>query len=603
MVKPPVKRSSVVPTPLPETGADWRNTISEVKRKFANRKYRSCSTRCVEILNSLKDDATVDTIYLVYLHFYAASSLEMSARPLSQSTAYRTSMLNDSRDHYLKASELIQKAEDAAIHKRPVSAASSADLSMQSPSLSEASQETSSVFTAGSSPRSSVSSVDDFQDSSDVSKQQIKKKKVSFSGLPEILKGSDLEWRPEPFIRPDSPTLGWEENHLVFGGQPESIPEYVLSKPLVATPTRPAPKPVEEPVVIPALTRTPSAHKQTPPPALKPVPEEKQEGLFDLESFLQAKSMNRIVSQFAALRSQIAYHYEGVEGLLAEVSELSETPDVPEVPALPALTHSRAGSTCSVSGDEDHDGLESPSHLLSVPPSPGATMLSPSTIEGALSQRLKDAFGSSSSFDLTLTYPTSGPSSEAATSRRPSLAPSSRPHSRSSSLFSLTEGEVSPQPQQQTPYIPESSIITLESMEATGPRERSQRNSSLPGGTTIPAWMPRDRSGTIGGNTAWSQRAHSSSSIALPNPYLEGNGDLCPWDRTRSSSITSLASSYSTRPPSAASSTTSYGSRGGDEAIQARIERLRASGWQRKRFDSRRYEALREQVLSELDTP
>ena len=34
--------------------------------------------------------------------------------------------------------------------------------------------------------------------------------------------------------------------------------------------------------------------------------------------------------------------------------------------------------------------------------------------------------------------------------------------------------------------------------------------------------------------------------------------------------------------------------------IKARIERLRATGWQRKRFDAGRYEALREQVLSEL---
>jgi hypothetical protein len=33
---------------------------------------------------------------------------------------------------------------------------------------------------------------------------------------------------------------------------------------------------------------------------------------------------------------------------------------------------------------------------------------------------------------------------------------------------------------------------------------------------------------------------------------------------------------------------------------QARIERLRQSGWQRKRFDPRRYEELRESVLAEL---
>jgi hypothetical protein len=34
--------------------------------------------------------------------------------------------------------------------------------------------------------------------------------------------------------------------------------------------------------------------------------------------------------------------------------------------------------------------------------------------------------------------------------------------------------------------------------------------------------------------------------------------------------------------------------------LRARIERLRQNGWQRKRFDPTRYEALREQVLAEL---
>ena len=59
------------------------------------------------------------------------------------------------------------------------------------------------------------------------------------------------------------------------------------------------------------------------------------------------------------------------------------------------------------------------------------------------------------------------------------------------------------------------------------------------------------------------------------------------------------------RPASAASTRNSAmmlmgGSAARDEGMQQRIERLRASGWQRKRFDTRRYEALREQVLGEL---
>jgi hypothetical protein len=34
--------------------------------------------------------------------------------------------------------------------------------------------------------------------------------------------------------------------------------------------------------------------------------------------------------------------------------------------------------------------------------------------------------------------------------------------------------------------------------------------------------------------------------------------------------------------------------------LQARIERLRAKGWERKRFDARRYEELRESAVADL---
>jgi hypothetical protein len=37
-----------------------------------------------------------------------------------------------------------------------------------------------------------------------------------------------------------------------------------------------------------------------------------------------------------------------------------------------------------------------------------------------------------------------------------------------------------------------------------------------------------------------------------------------------------------------------------DSDKQARIERLRRCGWQRKRFDPRKYEELRDSVMAEL---
>ncbi|KAK7941289.1 uncharacterized protein PG986_013676 [Apiospora aurea] len=52
--------------------------------------------------------------------------------------------------------------------------------------------------------------------------------------------------------------------------------------------------------------------------------------------------------------------------------------------------------------------------------------------------------------------------------------------------------------------------------------------------------------------------------------------------------------------PASAASIARPGTTVSDEGLRDRIERLRAGGWQRKRFDNRRYEALREQVLGEL---
>ncbi|KAI1852313.1 hypothetical protein JX266_002491 [Neoarthrinium moseri] len=438
-----ITRLSLTPIPLPVlpyTPTEWKKTISEVKRKYVNRKYRTCSARCCEVLDNLRETSNVETIYLVYLHFYAASSFEMCARPLSQSSSYRTKLLRDARDHYDRAAAFIQRAEDATVQKTRSGSASSTSSSLHSPSLSISSR--SSVCTALSSPRNSVSSVEDMKVKA--LPKRPKKKKVSFSGLPEPIEIPKNSWQSEPYIRPDSPTLGWEEDQYLFG-QREYASETVLPQSCLVQPTS---KSADKTFPV----RSISTEAQLPsPPILKPVPEEEgQDESFNLESFLQTRSANRLVSQLAALRSQVAWHRDAVDTLLTQPDDIPEIPETPVVPEMPSIP----------------------------PPPPGMT----STLGGAQAQRLNDSLGRVSNFDV----------SPAATD--------------------LTQ-------------------------------------------------------------------SHES------------------WVRTRSDSVASIASSLSYRPSSAASSTRSGGA---DEALQKRIERLRANGWQRKRFDNRRYEVLREQALSEI---
>ncbi|KAK6088299.1 hypothetical protein SCUP234_00787 [Seiridium cupressi] len=462
----PTKRLSISPPAitrdLPETAKDWRMAINEVKRKYVSRKYRTCSARCCEILDSVRESSNVETLHLVYLHVYAALSSEMCALPLSQSSAYRTKLLDDAREHYDKASALIKKAEEAAIEKTRSASSDSASPSLDSPSRSGSSS-SSSVCTTPSSPRNSFSSVEDLKARKQIAKPK-KKKKVSFSGLPEIEIPKN-NWQPEPYIRPDSPTLGWEADYSLFGQS--GFP----TDPVMAHPT---PKAAE------TITSKPMEQTKSqisPSPVLKPVPEENQiEDAFDLEAFLQTRSMNRIIAQLSALRSQVAWHRDNIDTLMTESDEIPEvpgTPIMPDVPCEPGLTHS--GSSSSSASTSDTEEQLSP---------PGSAALTPRTLEKALSQQFKDSFGNNSSFDLTARM----------------------------SLF---------------------------------------------------------------------------------------GGHPEAWDRSRSGSVCSTTSS-SVLPPRSASQLSMRSN--GDEALQKRIERLRSNGWQRKRFDSRRYEVLREQVLSELKT-
>jgi hypothetical protein len=473
----PVKRLSAPVLPplsvLPYTSAEWKKAINEIKQKYISRKYRTCSARCCEILDNLKDTSNVETLHLVYLHFYAASSSEMCARPLSQSSTYRTKLLKDAREHYDSAAALIQKAEDAATQKTRSASSNSTTSSIHSPSMS-ASSRCSTMGSPLSSPRNSVSSVSSIEDLKVVAQpsKPKKKKKVSFSGLPdsiEILEIPENNWQPEPYIRPDSPTLGWEEDYFLFGQQEMAV-EPVKSAPEVV---EPAPEPAK---TVEQQSSTPTIEHHQFSPLLTSVPEEdKSQDLFDLDIFLQTRSMNRFCAQLSALRSQVSWHRDAVDTLLAmpeEEPDVPTIPDMPPIPELPALAHSISNSTTSAGSSVS----DPQSPLTPLPAS-----VSPRILESALSQRLMDSFGNASSLDL-----------------------SSHP------------------------------ITTTDNLSE-------------------------------------------------------------PWDRSLTGSVCSTFTSHSR-----SASSLSNSSRVGDEALQKRIERLRASGWQRKRFDNRRYEALREQVLDEL---
>ncbi|KAK5990315.1 hypothetical protein PT974_08582 [Cladobotryum mycophilum] len=201
--------------PSPKSSTEWKRTVAEVKRDYINRKYRACYTRCNEIVESTKH-LKVETAYIIYVRFYAASAIEMQVRSLHQSSPYRTKLLLQAREHYRAASDLA--AEEDNSMRRPSSRSFSPIPSLHSPSGSDGGR--SMASTRMSSPSPSLSSLDSCLKSHDSVPKP--KKRVAFIDAPSY-EPADVY---EPVIRPDSPTLGFDD----WFSRPSS-PEPVVAAP------------------------------------------------------------------------------------------------------------------------------------------------------------------------------------------------------------------------------------------------------------------------------------------------------------------------------------------------------------------------------------
>ncbi|KAM0332149.1 hypothetical protein ACHAQA_002423 [Verticillium albo-atrum] len=270
---------------LPYTTAEWNKAVAEVKRQYSNRQYRTCSARCCEILDNFKDRANVEPTYLIYLHFYAASSVEMLARPLNPSSPYRVKLLNQARNHYTRAADLIKTADETiSNYSRPSSAATTAP-SLHSPSCSVSSRNSTEL----SSPTASICSLEDAvaKLASTPAPLQLKKRVTFTDDLEPLVQ--------EPFIRPDSPTLGFDD----FRSSSPDGPRYLPS-------VHELPK--SKPAAVVAIMPPPSA------PTPEPPVEDCEEDDF---SYLRERSIHRYCALLASLRSQIASHLAAVDTQLA----------------------------------------------------------------------------------------------------------------------------------------------------------------------------------------------------------------------------------------------------------------------------------------------
>lgn len=294
-----------------------------------SRRYRACSARCAEILDSLKDASQVEPAYLIYLHFYAAASMEMCTRPLPLTSPYRAALLQQARTHYDRATSLIRAAEDSvAIKTRSGSVSSSSPPSLHSPSdsvgslSSVSSGRTWTAETSAPSPTTSIYSFDELStpQSSPRRLPQKRGKKVSFS-LPLCAKELEEQEReaaanfrfPEPIIRPDSPTLGFDDEYFQAGASLRDLP---------------APPP-------------PPKSSLRPPPVATDLPllPEREEGddLFRVE-----RSVHRYNETLSHLRSQLASHSQNLGAQLVLAADMGSRPSSPASPKSPTFEKANA---------------------------------------------------------------------------------------------------------------------------------------------------------------------------------------------------------------------------------------------------------------------
>ena len=222
----------------------------------------------------------------------------MCARPLTKSSTYRTSLLQQARVHYDRAATLIKNAETSVVSRSRSSSAASSASSLHSASSSIFSH----TWTADSdisSPTQSICSLESAL--AKIRPANKPKKKVSFE-LPNDIKDTWSSFQvSEPLIRPDSPTLGFDDEYYTAAATRQELPK---------VPERPASRLAlrEEdsfPVTIVSAEDPDSA------------PQSDSSDSEDDDTFGIGRSVHRYRETLSTLKTQIMGHLASVEELLS----------------------------------------------------------------------------------------------------------------------------------------------------------------------------------------------------------------------------------------------------------------------------------------------
>ncbi|PQE29081.1 hypothetical protein CJF30_00004127 [Rutstroemia sp. NJR-2017a BBW] len=118
---------------FPYTQEEWRFVMEQVKRLYVDREYKQCAARCKQILDSIKDPYRIHPLHSLYISFYCATCLEITASSLHNNAPQKLSILQDALTYYQKAESYIPFAEiPTTSHSRAGSRSSSTSSSVRS---------------------------------------------------------------------------------------------------------------------------------------------------------------------------------------------------------------------------------------------------------------------------------------------------------------------------------------------------------------------------------------------------------------------------------------------------------------------------------------
>ncbi|KAE9381802.1 hypothetical protein N431DRAFT_14197 [Stipitochalara longipes BDJ] len=266
---------------VPHTEEEWKVVMEEVKILYLKGQYKHCSMRCKQILDSITDQT--HPLYSIYLCFFTASSLEMTARSLHNHSSNKLPLFQEALSFYKKAESFVEYASFSA-----------------DPNLMHATRRsTHSSSSISSSIRSSVDSV--FSQTSN----------TSISSGPDS--PTDTEIPPPlppkgpPSVSTTSPQIIRMKKKVSFSAKLSTLPsESEL---------------LSEETMIDAFPRPPSAEGENAPIP----PEKEQQDLCTLSSYLLDQSITRYRTQLTALSKQLAYHVRSIHSQIATLSEIRRT--------------------------------------------------------------------------------------------------------------------------------------------------------------------------------------------------------------------------------------------------------------------------------------